>query len=122
MAKVLRAIRGATTLDSDTPEQVHTRTQALVREMLELNGVENDDLVSIIFTSTEDVTSAFPATAARELNLSDIALLGAREATVPGAPQRCIRVLMHCYSELDRDKLQHVYLEGAVNLRADLRR
>jgi chorismate mutase len=122
MAAVLRAIRGATTVDIDTAEQVRTRTQALVGAMLEANDVANEDLVSIIFTVTADVTSAFPATAARELGLDDVPLLGATEATVAGATERCIRVLMHCYSERSRKEIQHEYREGAIGLRTDLAR
>ena len=117
---MLRGIRGATTVDEDDAEQIHIRTQALVREMLSRNDVKADDLVSIIFTATEDIHAAFPATAARELGLDDVPLLGSREITVPGALPRCIRVLVHCYSELTRHEIRHVYLEGARVLRADL--
>lgn len=120
MTAVLRAIRGATTLDEDTKEQVHERTQALMREILARNELSPDDLVSIVFTVTGDVHAAFPATAARALGLDDVALLGAQEIAVPGALERCIRVLVHCYSERDRSELRHVYLEGATVLRRDL--
>lgn len=120
MTAVLRAIRGATTLDEDTKEQVYERTQALMREILARNELSPDDLVSIVFTVTGDVHAAFPATAARALGLDDVALLGAQEIAVPGALERCIRVLVHCYSERDRSELRHVYLEGATVLRRDL--
>ncbi|MDA8287550.1 MAG: chorismate mutase [Actinomycetota bacterium] len=120
MTAVLRAIRGATTLDEDTKDQVYERTQALVREILARNELAIDDLVSIVFTVTGDVHAAFPATAARALGLDDVALLGAQEIAVPGALERCIRVLVHCYSERDRSELRHVYLEGATVLRRDL--
>lgn len=120
MTAVLRAIRGATTLDEDTKDQVYERTQALVREILARNELTVDDLVSIVFTVTGDVHAAFPATAARALGLDDVALLGAQEIAVPGALERCIRVLVHCYSERDRSELRHVYLEGATVLRRDL--
>lgn len=120
MEGMLRAIRGATTVDRDSAEQVFARTQALVRELLGVNGVERDDLVSIIFTVTPDIVSAFPATAARALGLDDIALLGAQEAAVAGSLPRCIRALVHCYSRRSRAELHHVYLEGASGLRKDL--
>ena len=120
MAAVLRAIRGATTVDVDTVEQVRTRTQALVTAMLEANDVANEDLVSIIFTVTADVASAFPATAARELGLDDVPLLGALEAPVAGSLPLCIRVLLHAETTRARKDLRHVYLEGARALRRDL--
>jgi chorismate mutase len=120
MPEVLRAIRGATTVDEDSAEQIRSRTQALVQEMLERNDVSKDDLVSIIFTMTDDLSSAFPATAARELGLEEVPLIGAREVAVAGSAPRCIRVMMHCYSERARKEIRHIFLEGARSLRADL--
>jgi len=120
MAAVLRALRGATTLDEDTPEQVNERVRALVSSMLERNGIDHDDLVSILFTATDDVVSMFPAAAARSLGLGDVPLICARELGVVGAVPRCVRVLMHFYTERTRDSLHHVYLEGARGLRDDL--
>ena len=120
MAAVLRALRGATTLDEDTPEQVNERVRALVSSMLERNGIDHDDLVSILFTATDDVVSMFPAAAARSLGLGDVPLICARELTVAGAVPRCVRVLLHFYTERTRDSLHHVYLEGARGLRDDL--
>ena len=120
MPVMLRALRGATTVDEDTGEQVTGRVQALVQQMLERNGIAHDDLVSILFTATEDVTSVFPATAARAAGLGDVPLICARELSIRGGTPKCIRVLMHCYSERDRAELHHVYLEGARGLRDDL--
>jgi chorismate mutase len=120
MAAVVRGIRGATTLDEDSVEQVYKRVQALVAEMLGRNGVEHEDIVSMIFTVTDDVTAAFPAAAARAMGLHEVPLLGAREMVVSGDPPRCVRVLAHVYSERSRAEIVHVYLEGAVQLRPDL--
>ena len=120
MAAVLRALRGATTLDEDTAKQVNDRVRALVGSMLERNGIDHDDLVSILFTATDDVTSMFPATAARSLGLGDVPLICASELGITGAMPRCIRVLMHFYTERTREALHHVYLEGARGLRDDL--
>ena len=116
----MRALRGATTVDEDTVEQIEARVRVLVETMLERNGVAKDDLISIIFTATEDVVSMFPATAARSIGLGDVPLLCARELTVDGGTPRCIRVLMHLTTERRRDELHHVYLEGARGLRDDL--
>ncbi|MGD0287092.1 MAG: chorismate mutase [Acidimicrobiales bacterium] len=120
MTAVLRALRGATTLDEDTSKQVNDRVRALVGSMLERNGIGHDDLVSILFTATDDVTSMFPATAARSLGLGDVPLICASELGITGAMPRCIRVLMHFYTERTREALHHVYLEGARGLRDDL--
>ena len=120
MAAVLRALRGATTLDEDNAGQVNDRVRVLISSMLERNGIGHDDLVSILFTATEDVTSMFPATAARSLGLGDVPLICASELDITGAMPRCIRVLMHFYTEHTREALHHVYLEGARGLRDDL--
>jgi len=120
MPPAVRALRGATTADHDTPEQITERTVALLEEMFSRNGVDHDDLISIWFTVTEDLCSAFPATGARTLGLGDVPLLCAREIPVPGSTARCIRVLAHLNTDRARNELHHVYLEGAVNLRDDL--
>jgi chorismate mutase len=116
----LQALRGATTCDENSREEIDGKTQALVQQILERNGVEHDDIVSIIFTATSDLTTQFPATAARALGLGDIPLLCARELEVEGGMPLTIRVLMHLYTERGRSDLHHVYLEGARSLRDDL--
>ncbi len=120
MPAAVRALRGATTVDADTPEQITERTVALLVEMFERNAVDHDDLISIWFTVTDDLCSAFPATGARTIGLGDVPLLCAREIPVPGSMARCIRVLAHLTTDRARDELHHVYLEGAVTLRDDL--
>jgi chorismate mutase len=116
----VRALRGATTVDKDTCEQVSERVQALVAAMLERNGIDKDDLISIVITATDDIHSMFPATAARALGLGDVPLLCARELDVDGGTPYCIRVLMHMTTQRARAELHHVYLEGAKGLRDDL--
>lgn len=116
----VRALRGAITCDEDTKSEIDTKTQRLVRELLERNAVEHDELVSIIFTATTDLTAEFPATAARALGLGDVPLLCARELEIAHGLPRVVRVLVHCYTDRDRDDLHHVYLEGARALRDDL--
>ncbi len=120
MPRMIWAIRGATTVEQDTVDQVTERVQALVAAMLSENGLTGDDIVSVLFTATSDVTSTFPATAARALGLDGVALICAREIEVPGALPLCIRVLAHAYTERAREELVHVYLEGARQLREDL--
>jgi chorismate mutase len=116
----LLALRGATTCAEDSKAAITDGTQALVREMLERNGIQHDDIVSIIFTATDDLHSEFPATAARALGLGDVPLLCARELDITHGMPKCIRILMHFYGEHDRAALHHVYLEGARALRDDL--
>ena len=120
MPPAVRALRGATTVDADTVEQVNERVQALVTAMLDRNGVSKDDLISVVFTATDDIRSAFPAAAARAIGMGDVPLLCARELDIDGATPLCIRVLMHLTTERSRRELHHVYLEGARGLRDDL--
>ena len=101
-------------------KEISTKTKSLVAEMLDRNDVDHDELVSIIFTATDDLHAQFPATAARALGLGDVPLLCARELDIVGGAPRTIRVLMHLYTELSRSDLHHVYLEGATTLRDDL--
>ena len=120
MTRQLRALRGATTLEADSRDQVIERTAELITAILKRNDVAHEDLVSLIFTATNDIRSEFPAAAARSIGISDVPLLCARELDVEGAVPLCIRVLMHLYSEKTPSELRHVYLEGAKPLRTDL--
>jgi chorismate mutase len=116
----LLALRGATTCDDDTREEIERKTQTLVKAMLERNDIDHEELVSIIFTATDDLTAEFPATAARAVGLGDVPLLCARELGIDHGMPRCIRVLMHLQLDRDRSTMHHVYLEGARSLRDDL--
>jgi chorismate mutase len=118
-AKV-RGLRGATTCEENTPEQINEVTQELLIEMLERNGVSHDDVISVLFTTTPDLTASFPATAARGVGFGDVPLLCASEINVPGSMPLTVRVLMHAYTERAREELRHVYLRKAPSLRDDL--
>lgn len=120
IAGVLRALRGATTVDDDTPAQVRERVVALLETMFARNEVDHDDVVSIVFTATDDVHSLFPAAAARSIGLGDVPMLCARELDIVHSTARCIRVLVHLDTARRRADLRHVYLEGASMLRDDL--
>ena len=115
-----RGVRGATTVEKDTRDEIVSATVQLLEEMLRRNAVAREDLVSIIFTATPDLRAEFPAAAAREIGISDVPLLCARELDVEGAIGRCVRVLMHVYTERDQQSLRHVYLGDARQLRTDL--
>lgn len=120
MSPAVRALRGATTIDVDQKEHVHERVIALLDRIFEANGLHHDDLISVLFTATDDIHSAFPAEAARKFGLGDVPLICARELDIEGATPRCIRVMIHLVTERSRRDLHHVYLEGARNLRDDL--
>ncbi len=119
-ALTVRGLRGATTVDEDTVSQVTERSQELMRELMASNGLVEDDIISVLFTATADVTSAFPATAVREIGFGAVPLLCAAEIAVPGSKPLCIRVLLHVHTTKSRDEIKHVYLHGAQGLRDDL--
>jgi len=120
MPPAVRALRGATTLDVDEREHLFERVVALLDVLFERNGLHHDDLISVLFTATDDIHSAFPALAARKFGLGDVPLICARELDIEGGTPLCIRVMIHLQSDQPRSALHHVYLEGARNLRDDL--
>lgn len=115
-----RALRGATSVDEDTPEQIASRIQELLSQIMERNDLVEEDIVSILFTATPDVTSAFPATGARDIGFGAVPLMCASEIAVPSGTPRCLRVLLHIHTTRSRQELRHVYLHGAQGLRDDL--
>ena len=115
----LRALRGAITVDENDAGAILGATEELVRAVMERNGIEAEDIVSCIFTCTEDLNAEFPAVAARGLGLGAVPLICAREIDVPGAMPRVIRLMLHCYAE-DGSEPRHVYLREATALRRDL--
>ena len=118
---MVRGIRGAITVEEDTPEAIHQATRELLLKMLEANGIQSyEELAAVIFTVTEDLTSAFPAEAARQIGMHRVPLLSAREVPVPGSLPRVIRVLALWNTDTPQDRVRHVYLRAAVRLRPDL--
>ena len=116
----VRAARGAICVGADSADLVLTATERLVSQMLERNEVAAEDIVSVFFTATPDLTSAFPAEAARRIGLGKVPLLCAQEIGVEGAMARVVRVLMHFHTSLAQSEVAHVYLDGAESLRDDL--
>jgi len=108
------------TVEHDARSAIEGATRELLTAIVERNQVAAHDIISVIFTVTPDLTSAFPAPAARQLGWLDVPLLCTMEIPVPGALARCIRVLLHVESSRPRDAMQHVYLGGAETLRPDL--
>ena len=116
----IRAIRGATQIDRDEPALMEGAVVELVSEMLRANNLTPEDLISIIFTATPDITSNFPAAYARAMGLGEIPLLCAVEIAVPGSLPRTIRAMMHCQSDRTQKQVVHVYQRGTQVLRTDL--
>jgi chorismate mutase len=116
----VRAIRGAIQLETDERSHLLKSTAELVTKVLHENNLSQADLISIFFTATTDITSEFPALAARELGLGDVPLMCSVEMDVQGAMPRVIRLMMHVETNLSRSEIQHIYLRGAAKLRTDL--
>ncbi|MER6137056.1 chorismate mutase [Streptomyces sp. NPDC001815] len=119
-ALTVRAVRGAVQVASDDPALIEQATGDLLGEILRRNGLGDADLISIVFTTTHDLRSAFPAAAARKLGLIDVPLLCTAEIAVPGSLHRVVRILAHVHSRRPREAMHHVYLGAAAALRPDL--
>ncbi|WP_283133479.1 chorismate mutase [Rhizohabitans arisaemae] len=117
---VVRAIRGAVQVDADDHDSIVEATTELVATVMERNGLTTDDVISVIFTSTPDLTAEFPALAARKLGFHEVPLICASEIDVPGSLPRVVRLMAHVETDRPRSQIQHVYLRGAAVLRLDI--
>ena len=117
---LVRGIRGATTVEANTREEILAAAAELLDAIVAANDLPHDHVASIIFTTTPDLNAEFPAVAARELGWTDVALECMHEMNVPGSLPRCLRILMHVNTERSAAEIRHVYLRGAVVLRRDL--
>jgi len=120
--KQVRAFRGATQLAEDTATQMASAVTELLREIMNQNGLEEGDLISVLFTATQDLVSDFPATGARSMGFGDVPLMCAAEIAVVGSLPRCVRVMMHARTTRERGDIKHIYLRGASVLRKDLQK
>lgn len=118
----VRAVRGATQLEDDSPEQMLERVSEMVLDAMSANGLSVDDFISVVFTATDDVHSQFPAYAARQLGFGEVPMICARELEVEGAMPRVVRMMAHVETDLPRAEVTHSYLHGAAALRTDLTR
>lgn len=119
MSLICRGIRGATTVETNTREQILSRTQELLQAMLDTNDIDAENIASVIFTTTPDVNAEYPALAARQLGLYDQALLCTHEMSVPGGLEKCIRILLHWNTTKSIRDIQHIYINGAEVLRPE---
>ncbi|TET76464.1 MAG: chorismate mutase [Dehalococcoidia bacterium] len=115
-----RGIRGATTVDNNTVDDILRESKELLQEMIDANGIKPEDVACAMFTTTSDLNAAFPATAARQLGWTDLPLLCYKEIDVPGSLQRCLRIMILYNTEKSADEIVHVYVKGASDLRSDL--
>lgn len=116
----VRAIRGATQIDADERGLILDATTELVTEVMARNELTTADVISVLFTATPDLTTEFPALAARKIGFHDVPLLCASEIDVPHALPRVIRLMAHIETDRPRSEIQHVYLRGATALRLDI--
>lgn len=113
----VRGIRGATTVENNSREEILTATKELLRELVAANSLKIEEIASILFTLTSDLNAEFPAVAAREIGWQDTPLICAKEIEVPGSLPKCVRVLMQVNSSKEQKEIKHVYLKKAGNLR-----
>lgn len=116
----VKAIRGAVCLTQDDAVEMAEAVTELLTQMLERNQLTSDDLISILFTATPDIHSAFPAAAARAVGLADVPLICAQELDIAGAMPLVIRTMIQVDTDLARNEIKHVYLRGAEALRQDI--
>lgn len=116
----VRAIRGAVQVDANERAAVIEGTTELVSAVMSRNELTTDDVISVLFTATPDLTAEFPALAARKIGFQEVPLICASEIGVPGAMPRVVRLLMHVETGRPRSAIQHVYLRGAASLRLDI--
>jgi chorismate mutase len=115
-----RGVRGATTVDSNSRDDILTATRQLLALMIRKNGIQKEDVASAIFTTSSDVDAEFPALAARQLGWLNVALMCFHELDVPGSLRLCVRILIHWNTEKPADEIVHVYIKDAKKLRPDL--
>lgn len=116
----VRAIRGATQVQADTKEDIRDAVVELMNSLLDKNNLKKEDLISVLFTATPDLTSDFPAASAREMGLGMVPLICAVEINVPNSLPRTIRTLVHCNTDMSSSEISHIYLRGASVLRRDI--
>ncbi len=115
-----RGVRGATTVESNSPEAILTATRQLLAMLIRQNGIDAKDVASAIFTVTRDLDAEFPALAARQLGWMNTALMCSYEISVPGSLGKCVRILLHWNTTKEANEIVPVYLKEAARLRPDL--
>ena len=115
------SIRGAITVKENSIKEIKSATTKLLNEIFAQNNIQEENVINIIFTVTDDLDALNPATVTREeIKIDSIPLLCVQEMKVKNGLPKCIRVMIQVYSDLKKEHVKHIYLEGAVNLRPDL--
>lgn len=117
---MVRAIRGAITVDNNDKNEIFDATKILLNKMIEENDLVHEDLISMVFTLTPDLNACFPAAMAREMGFTDVPLMCMSEIPVEGALEKCVRILINTNTDKSLKEINHVYLREAVKLRRDL--
>jgi len=116
----VRGIRGATSVENNTKEEIRAATKELLQKMLDQNQVQVSDIASAFFTVTRDLDAEFPARIAREMGWHHVPMMCSWEMEVPGSPRGIIRVMLHWNTDKTQDEIKHIYLKKAAQLRPDL--
>ncbi len=116
----LRGVRGATVAKANAREAIVEATREMLLKLVEVNGIEHDDIASAFFSTTRDLNAEFPAIAARQIGWSDAALMCMHEMDVPNSLPMCVRVLVHWNTTKRATEIKHIYMNGAEKLRPDL--
>ena len=119
MTVVCRGVRGATTIENDTPQEILDGTEELLVRLIEANNIQPQDVASVMFTTSPDIVSEYPALAARKIGWVDNALLCGHEMAVPRGLKKCIRILIHWNTGKSLEEIKHIYLKNATSLRPD---
>ena len=117
---LVRGVRGAITVDEKRAEVILSATEEMLVWLIEANGIKEEDVASVLFTSTPDINAAFPAKAARNMGWRHVALMGFQEIDVPEGLKMCVRVLIHWNTDKGNHEIKHAFLRGAMALRPDL--
>ncbi|WP_462412032.1 chorismate mutase [Neobacillus sp. Marseille-QA0830] len=118
---MIRGVRGATTINSNTAEDILAATEELLGKMIDVNGIQPEAVASVFISTTEDITGAFPAKALRNFaGWTYVPVMCMREISVEKSLRMCIRIMMHLNTDLTQEEIQHVYLNEAKVLRPDL--
>jgi chorismate mutase len=117
---MVRGVRGATTAAANDADSIRDAAYELMQALIEANGIDQEHVASVMFTTTPDLNATFPAAAARLLGWTQVALLGAQEIDCPNGVPLCIRVLIHWNTDKSLSEIRHVYMHGAQRLRPDL--
>ncbi|MEG6585857.1 chorismate mutase [Dendrosporobacter sp. 1207_IL3150] len=121
MVKVLRGVRGAITVESNNSTMICESVVELLTSMVTANNIETEDIGAVIFSSTSDLNSAFPAVGARSLGWNEVPLFGTQEIENPSGISKCIRVLILWNTDLPQRSIKHIYLRDAISLRQDIK-